>query len=109
VRVDPRSTAEPRRAGRAAIQRPPDERAGLDELRDLLADAALWAEPSSGLEEDVVDAVTQARRAERPAAMLDGAGRSFPGARLRTRFVVIAVAVVAVAAAPFGELFAHPG
>jgi hypothetical protein len=42
----------------------PDERAGLDELRDLLATPATWAQPDPGLEDRVVSAIAEeARRA----------------------------------------------
>jgi len=47
-------------AGEPGVEAGPDERAELDDLRALLADPALWAEPSPDLDDRVVAAVAEA-------------------------------------------------
>jgi Anti-sigma-K factor rskA len=73
----------------------PDERADLDDLRALLADPAVWAEPSSTLEDRVVAAVTQASAG---AAITRGAaqpdGRNQRRGRLITAGLVAAAAII---------------
>ena len=63
----------------------PEERAGLDDLLDVLADPALWAEPSPGLEDRIVAAISFPPA---PGRRLSGIGRSAPcrpGQRQRRR------------------------
>ncbi len=76
----------------------------LDDLRDLLADPALWAEPGIGLEDAVVAAVADAARAEagRPSAP-----RATP--RPRRWALVGAAAAVAVVAVGVGVGLAGSG
>ena len=47
-------------AGEPGGETGPDERAELDDLRALLADPTVWAEPSPALADRVVAAVTEA-------------------------------------------------
>jgi Anti-sigma-K factor rskA len=86
-------------AGEPGADIDPDERAGLDGLRALLADPAVWAEPRPGLEHDVVDAVTQAKGAN---DVPDGADDAIVSGRAVwrwKRFAVVAGAVAAVVVA----------
>ena len=55
-------------AGEPAESLPAQDRAELDELRELLRAPATWAEPDRGLEERVVSAIADAARAEAPSA-----------------------------------------
>jgi hypothetical protein len=65
----------------------PEERAGLDDLRTLLADPAVWTEPYSGLEDLVVAAVAAASRVGPP-----------PVVRRRRRRLTTITGLVAAAA-----------
>ena len=49
------------------------ERVALAELRHLLADPATWAEPSRGLEDRIVDAISPVGPADDPGAGPAGA------------------------------------
>src|SRR3954451_25117700 len=71
----------------------PADQEELDELRALLADPAVWAEPDASLEDRVVAAITTeaSQRPGRPVA-------SRPRARSRTRGWALAVMGVAAAA-----------
>lgn len=76
------------------------ERRHLDELKDLLADPALWAEPGPDLEDLVVAAVAQEAtsleaRPPAAAATTPVAEPSRPPRRLASRWVAGAVAVAA--------------
>ena len=80
----------------------PDDLVGLDELHQLLADPATWAEPDAALEDRIVAAISASRpdssATPEPAAP---AGAGVIGARTRQqrrRRLVIAVAGVAAAA-----------
>jgi hypothetical protein len=57
-------------AGQELESLDPAERAELDELRALLADEALWAEPSPGLADQLVSAITAERSSDRTAPSL---------------------------------------
>jgi hypothetical protein len=82
----------------------PEERAGLDDLLDVLADPALWAEPSPGLEDRIVAAIpvpaAGGPEPDRPV----GPGVAAPGAQAASRrrrravvgFIGLAAAVAAV-------------
>jgi hypothetical protein len=72
-----------------------DERAALDELRALLADPALWAEPSPDLEDRVVSVIA----AEAAVAGAPGKVVSLADARQRRRGRLFGAAAAAVAAA----------
>ena len=72
-----------------------DERAALDELRALLADPALWAEPSPDLEDRVVSVIA----AEAVAAGAPGKVVNLADARQRRRGRLFGAAAAAVAAA----------
>jgi hypothetical protein len=65
----------------------PDERAGLDDLRALLADPAVWAEPGPALEDEVVAAVAVAQAAQpgQPTAAVSGARAGQPRRRPASR------------------------
>jgi hypothetical protein len=65
----------------------PEERAGLDDLRTLLADPAVWTEPYPGLEDQVVAAVAAASRVGPP-----------PVVRRRRRRLTTITGLVAAAA-----------
>ena len=65
-------------AGESAAHLDPSERAELDELSLLLADAALWAEPDQQLQERIVLAV-QAETGGAGAAGRQAAGRQADG------------------------------
>jgi hypothetical protein len=87
----------------------PDERAGLDELNQLLADPAAWAQPDATLEDRIVAAISGSQPASGamaaepavPTGVEGIAGRSAEhsrSAQQRRRRVVIAIAGVAAAA-----------
>jgi hypothetical protein len=87
-------------AGEPARALDPAGRAELDDLRALLADPSVWAEPGPGLEEDVTAAVVRA--AANAQAEPDGSGQAITVRRRRVRRprVVAAMAgLTAVAAA----------
>jgi hypothetical protein len=65
-------------AGEPVSALDPAERAGLDELRALLADPSVWAEPGPGLEDTVTAAVVRAAASAAP-------GRRVPATVTRTR------------------------
>ncbi|MDT4980759.1 MAG: hypothetical protein QOG07_2638 [Pseudonocardiales bacterium] len=97
-------------SGDTSARLDPAERAELDELRGLLTDPAVWAEPHPGLAERVVGAVTQAASAEPVPTALPVDGDS--NRRRRPRWIAIAVGGVAAAvllavALTFG-LTSHP-
>jgi len=83
-------------------------RADLDDLRDLLADESLWAEPPAGLDDGIVaaiaaEAVTRPARPETPAAPPDPAGSPTvvplaPRRRQGLRLALSAAAAVAALA-----------
>jgi hypothetical protein len=54
-------------AGEPAESLPAQDRAELDELRELLSSPAMWTEPEPGLEDRVVSAIADAARAETAA------------------------------------------
>jgi Anti-sigma-K factor rskA len=74
---------------------PPDDRAGLDELRDLLADPTLWAEPPAGLEDRVAAAIA----AEATAGAGAGAAAPVLPTVARGRRTPVAWRLLGVAAA----------
>ena len=82
-----------------------DERADLDELRALLSDPAVWAEPDPGLGDRVTAAITEAAAAEGPRQPPATEGRPVPrrgggaGRRRVDRRVLAGVAGLAAAAA----------
>jgi hypothetical protein len=80
-------------SGDDGVSLDPAELEELDELRALLADPAVWAEPDASLEDRVVSAITTeaSQRPGRPVA-------SRPRARSRTRGWTLAVVGVAAAA-----------
>jgi anti-sigma-K factor RskA len=80
-------------AGDGGASLDPADLEELAELRALLADPAVWAEPDASLEDRVVSAITTeaSQRPGRPVA-------SRPGARSRTRGWTLAVVGVAAAA-----------
>src|SRR3954452_712112 len=80
-------------AGDDGVSLDPADVEELEELRALLADPAVWAEPDASLEDRVVAAITTeaSRRPGRPVA-------SRPRARSRTRGWTLAVVGVAAAA-----------
>jgi hypothetical protein len=62
--------------GRATGPGDPDERAELDEVRALLADPSLWADPGPELEDSIVAAIAaEAGAGTRPAATATGRRR----------------------------------
>ena len=89
-------------AGEPASALNPAERAGLDELRALLAEPSVWAEPGPGLEDNVTAAVTRAAagaRADRDRSVPDRAARAARRRWGRRPRVIAAVAGLAAAAA----------
>lgn len=70
-------------------------RADLDELRDLLADSTVWAEPGPGLEDAVVAAIA-AEAAQGPVVAPPAVVRTTRRRSHRTRNVLSAAAAVAV-------------
>jgi hypothetical protein len=80
-------------AGDDGVSLDPEELEELEELRALLADPAVWAEPDASLEDRVVSAITTeaSQRPGRPVA-------SRPRSRSRTRGWSLAVVGVAAAA-----------
>jgi hypothetical protein len=82
-------------AGEEARHRSSAETASLDELRALLADPVMWAEPDPALETRVTTAVIQAAATRQDPGPLPGAGRS----RRRPRRRLLTAAAGAVAAA----------
>jgi hypothetical protein len=80
----------------------PEARADLDQLRRVLADEAVWAEPDPGLEDRVLGAVAAEVATSPPAP--SRAGRS---ARRRVVRVASAIAAAAVAAAIIGIVVAR--
>jgi len=86
-------------AGDPAEDLDADSRLELDELRALLADEALWAEPAADLEDRIVAAISaEAGAASSPARASDNVV-SLTDARRRRRGVRFGAAVAAVAAA----------
>lgn len=81
----------------------PDERAALDELRALLADPALWAEPDPGLEDRVVAAVTE------QAAAGASIGPPAASARARRRLAAVLGGLAAAAALVVGLVVVSSG
>jgi hypothetical protein len=81
----------------------PAERADLDDLRALLADPAVWAEPGPGLEDNVTAAVTRAAASAAPRgsvpAGVNRPRRSRQVRRVRRPRIVGALAGLAAAAA----------
>jgi hypothetical protein len=75
----------------------PVDQAELDELRALLADPALWAEPSPDLEHRVVAAIAAEPRSARVQRRLRPRRRILAGAMVAAAAVVVAVALVSVA------------
>jgi hypothetical protein len=103
----------------------PAERAELDELRGLLADPAVWAEPDPALQERVVEAISTSAAAPArpvpdparaaPPAARDRAARHRRRHMRRVRHVLLGVAAAVVLAAGigvgisvFGGTTAHP-
>ena len=82
-------------AGEAEAEVDDVTRADLDELRDLLADPAVWAEPSAGLEDAIVAAIA-AEAAEEPPLAPPVVRRPARRHSHRARFVLSAAAAVAV-------------
>jgi hypothetical protein len=90
-------------AGDADLPPPgPEARADLDQLRRILADEAVWAEPDPGLEDRVLGAIA-AEVATSPRA----SSRAARSPRRRAIRVVSAVAAAAVAAAVIGVVIAR--
>jgi hypothetical protein len=85
-------------AGEDGVSLPPHARAGLDELRALLAIPAVWEHPAPGLEGSVVAAIAEEARARARSAP----GRPRPTRRSltwrRPAFGLAAVAAAALAA-----------
>jgi anti-sigma-K factor RskA len=86
-------------AGDRASSLPPEEAADLSLLADLLADPSTWAEPGSGLEDAVVQAVMSAAAPAgvtplRPSRRADGAVH-----RWRWRILSAAAVLVIIAGA----------
>jgi Anti-sigma-K factor rskA len=88
-------------AGEPGEEAAPDERAELDDLRALLADPTVWAEPSATLEDRVVAAVTQAssaaattRRARQPDGRIRRRGRLIAGGLVAAAAIVVALVLV---------------
>jgi len=78
---------------------PTSERAGLDELRALLASPVVWIQPRPRLEKDIVAAVVQAARTRGPLSPARGiTRRRWLVAPART-FAVAGVAAAAALAA----------
>jgi hypothetical protein len=83
------------------------ERAELDELRDLLAEPALWIEPDPALQERIVDAITGAAATGplHPAAAFDPlnvAGGSTGRRSRRLTYLIIGVAAAVLLAVGVG-------
>jgi Anti-sigma-K factor rskA len=76
-----------------------DSRLELDELRALLADEALWAEPARDLEDRIAAAISVEAGASSPPDRLPGKVVSLSDARRRRRGVRLGAVVAAVAAA----------
>jgi hypothetical protein len=75
-------------AGEPAESLPAQDRAELDELRELLSSPAMWAEPEPGLEDRVVSAIADAAAGDEAAApaAADQAARPAQPSRWRSRF-----------------------
>jgi hypothetical protein len=85
----------------------PAERADLDDLRALLADPSIWAEPGPGLEDSVTAAVTRAAASAAPSRPVPAstapsrpvrAGSARRGRRPRVLAALSGLAAVAAAA-----------
>jgi hypothetical protein len=93
-------------AGDLGARLDPDDQVDLDDLRDLLADPAMWAEPDPLLEDRIVAAIT-AEATEggpvhpmpQPAGRLRNHDRADNGDRHRRRLYGIVGAVAAIAVA----------
>jgi hypothetical protein len=84
-------------AGEPASALDPAERADLDDLRALLADPSVWAEPGPGLAEDVTAAVVRA--AASAQAEPDGSVPSITVRRRRARRQRVFAAMAGLSAA----------
>jgi Anti-sigma-K factor rskA len=86
-------------AGEPASALDPAEKADLDELRALLAEPSVWAEPGPGLEDSVTAAVARAAVGGRPDRSGSVPARAARRRRVRRPRVVAALAGLAAAAA----------
>lgn len=91
-------------AGEESGHDSPPDAASLDELRALLADPAVWAEPDPALETRVTTAITQAAVTRQDPGPLPGTGlsRRRPRRRLLTAAAGAAAAAAVVAAVAIG-------
>jgi hypothetical protein len=85
-------------AGEPVSALDPTERADLDDLRALLADPSMWAEPGPGLEDRVTAAVTQAAASAPARSAPAGATRARRFRRPRVFVAVSGLTAVAAAA-----------
>jgi hypothetical protein len=88
-------------AGEPASALDPAERADLDELRAVLAETSVWAEPGPGLEDNVTAAVARAAASGRPdrnGSVPAGAARRRRGRRPRVIAVLAGLAAAAAIA-----------
>jgi hypothetical protein len=77
----------------------PDQAAELALLADLLADPSTWADPSPGLEDAIVRAVTDAKPAAATSAPRADAGSRHEAEQSRRRRVVVSLVAAAAAIA----------
>ena len=84
-------------AGDRADALEPDEAAELPLLADLLADPSIWAEPSAGLEDMIVGAITAAEPDTTPAVTPIAGSTRRPNAPRRRRRVMAALIASAAA------------
>ena len=81
-------------AGEAGASLDPAEQAELEELKRLLADPAVWAEPEAALEDRVVQAIGAEAASGRPGRPVAGRPRA---ARSRRGWIAAVVGVAAAA------------
>jgi hypothetical protein len=88
----------------------PEEAAELALLADVLADPSLWTEPSAGLEDAVVQAVTSAEAAPTTSRRPNNEASATPGKAWRgRRFALSAAGIAATIAIVFGAVVATEG
>jgi hypothetical protein len=108
-------------AGDANSRLDQDERAELDELRGVLADPAVWMEPSPDLQERIVAAITDARRSDADSTSDESVATDVPVARgpaarhrhrhrhRRLTYALLGAAAVALLAVGVTVLAGHHG
>jgi Anti-sigma-K factor rskA len=84
--------------GESGIPLDPDERAALDDLRQLLADPAVWDQPAADLEDRVVHAISAEAGAAGPVPTSANQAQSKGRARRRVMTIIAGLAAAVVIA-----------